>query len=767
MRLSQISIGCLFFISICTFGQIKQTVTGIVSNGIFYPLTGANIQLNKSDSTFQAVSDADGKFKLSLTPGRYWLKVSFTGYTPYQDELLVIAGKSNNLKIQLTETTTALEDVEVKSITQPEVPGGYSIGIEKTMRVPANFFDPVRMATSLPGVVATNDQGNSISIKGYSPNAMLWRLNGLDIVNPNHLANAGTLSDRPVANGGGVSILSSQVLDKTSFYSGTLPVQYGNVLSGAMDMALRPGSKTTREHTVQASLIGIDLATEGPIGKSVESNDANASYLVNYRYSTVGLLSQLGVNLGDETINFQDLTFNLDFSHQKGGNLSVFGFGGLSSNRFDRKEEKDWETEKDRYNIDFNGKVFGVGFMNTTSPVSNGELKFGVSASGQFQERTSMSAQVTVPHIESEYFKSDRTLISSLLSFRKKQTSIFSWETGVTATSFSQEIAARTVLSNAIVTPPNPSGSVNGILWQPYCSTNFTFNFWRVFAGVRYANFTFNKTNSIEPRLSIHRVLKAGSINFSYGIASQIQQTSVYLLGGNTIELNKAHQFSMGYSTVFQDGLRLTSQVYYHQLFDIAVAPFSIPYSVLNQMEEWTSASLESNGRARNYGVELSLEKKFVNKIYFLATGSLYNSEFSGKAGEYYSTRYNGNFTSSLTGGKEWSKTNKVFGIHTRILYLGGMRQSAIDAGESPINGFTVYDNQNEFPVPNPDYFRIDLRASWRKNKPGYTRTISIDIQNLTAQQNVAYRYFDTFTQKVERKNQLGLIPVIVYRVDF
>lgn len=750
------------------FAQLRQPVYGTVTDVVSRPLAGANIQLIRSDSAFLTVSGNDGKFTISVVPGRYLVRATFTGFSNFDEELLVIAGKTNALKIVLQESSQQLSDVEVINRTASEIPGSYSISIEKTMRIPANFFDPVRMAASLPGVVATNDQGNSISIKGYSPNAMLWRLQGLDIVNPNHLANAGTLSDRPVANGGGVSILSSQVLDRTNFYSGSLPVQYGNALSGAMDMSLRPGSKTTREHTVQASLIGIDLATEGPMSKRNESGEANASYLVNYRYSTVGLLSQLGVNFGDEAINFQDLTFNLDFNHRKGGNLSVFGFGGLSSNRFDRKPEDDWEFEKDRYNIDFTGQVFGLGFLNTSKPGNNSELKFGVSASAQFQERESVSGLFADPHIESEYFKSNRSLISSLLNYQNRVSPLFSWTTGAVVTSFMQEMKSQTVLSDPISIMPNPNGSVNGVLWQPYFNTEFDFRSWHISTGFRYVHFTFNKSRSFEPRMSIHRSIKNGQLYLNYGITSQMQQASAYLLGGSDVGLNKAHQVSLGYSGMVRNGLQLSVQVYYHQLYNIAgFQTSSVPFSVLNYMEEWIAFDLKSDGQGRNYGAEATLEKKFTNKIYFLATGSYYQSEFSDKTGKYYPSRFNGNFTSSLTGGKEWARSNKVFGIHVRTLYLGGLRQSAIDAGESPTYGYTVYDNEKEFPEKLPNYFRLDLRASWRKNKPGYTRTISIDIQNVTAQQNLAYRYFDTYLQRVSEKNQLGLIPVLVYRIDF
>jgi hypothetical protein len=749
------------------FGQVKQSVSGIVTDAISKPLAGANIQLIRPDSAFLVVSGEDGKFVISVPPGRYLLKASFTGFAACEEELLVIAGKANALEIALRESTQQLSDVEVTSGTSLQIPGNYSISIEKTMRVPANFFDPVRMATSLPGVVATNDQGNSIAIKGYSPNAMLWRLQGLDIVNPNHLANAGTLSDRPVANGGGVSVLSSQVLDRTNFYSGSLPVQYGNALSGAMDMSLRPGNKTSREHTIQASLIGIDLATEGPMSRRNESGEANASYLVNYRYSTVGLLSQMGVNFGDEVINFQDLTFNFDFKHKEGGSLSVFGFGGLSSNEFDRKLQDEWETEKDRYNIDFTGKVFGAGFLNTYRVGQKGILKSGISISGQRQERESQSDPVIQEHIIREYYSSNKTLVSGRLSLQERISTNASFEAGIMVTSVNHELKSETEASNLAATFPEYDGSVFGVLWQPFAVVNWKVGQFDMNAGLRYVYFTFNKTSSLEPRAGVSTPLFNGLLSFNYGITSQQQQTQTYLAVGNeTLGLNRAHQLSLGYAKNVK-GISVMGNAFYHHLFNVAIAPGSIPYSILNQMEDFVPGNLSSDGKGRNYGLEVSAEKKFANKLYFLAGGSWYQSEFSDGGSDYYAARYNGNFTSNLSGGKEWSKRNKTFGIHTRVLYLGGLRQPFIDVVQSQMSGTTVYSNPNEFAVQLPNYFRIDLRASWRKNKPGYTRTISIDIQNLTGQQNLAYRYYDTHLQKVEKKNQLGLIPVVVYRIDF
>jgi hypothetical protein len=271
--------------------ELTQTVKGSVADRFTGAMiSGANIKLTGKDGEKLVQSSEQGLFNIDVPVGRYILTISHTAYESYASELLVIAAHQSIIKIELTPGVTVLDEVSVSGTVpvDDDVPGLRSLSIEKTLRIPANFLDPVRAITAYPGVVATNDQSNTIMVHGNSPNGLLWRLNGLDIVNPNHLANAGTLSDRPVANGGGVNILSAQMLDRTDFYLGALPAHYGNATAGVIDMGLRSGNKDDHQFTGQASVIGLDFAAEGPLGKK-----HNNSFLANYRYSTVGLLSAM------------------------------------------------------------------------------------------------------------------------------------------------------------------------------------------------------------------------------------------------------------------------------------------------------------------------------------------------------------------------------------------------------------------------------------------------------------------------------------------
>ena len=754
----------LFFFSFISRAQeITQSVAGKVKEATTNELlSGANVSIFQKDKlVIGASTDAQGKFSLTLVPGRYKMEVSFTGYQSFEQELLVIAGKSPLLEITLLESPTVLEEVTIKPTGISE-PGVTSLSIEKTLRVPANFFDPVRMLSSYPGVVATNDQANSITVKGYSPNGVLWRLQGLDIVNPNHTANAGTLSDKPTVSGGGVSILSAQLLDKTDFHSGNLSPRYGNALAGVMDMSLRTGSTGKMQYTAQASLIGIDLAAEGPISKEKQS-----SFLVNYRYSTIGLLSQMGVDFGDETINFQDVSFNLNFPAKKGGNLSVFGFAGWSKNLFDAKPEAEWEEEKDRYTINYKGTAYGAGFVNQFRP-GWASVSLGASISGQDQTRTSQGTLVPYPNVYREGYSSDRMIVSSFLKGVHKINSGFI-ELGVNTSYLTNDMDVSTV-TQLYIDPftANVNGTVSGFLMQPYFAWQQYIGKFNLNAGIRYINFSYNQSDSFEPRVSISRNVMDNLFTLSYGLTSQWQQTQTYLTtGNNQLPFSKSNQFTLEWRRKFNTDISVVSSAYYHELFNIPIAPGTQYYSLINQWEDFPEANLVADGKGRNYGIDGYVEKRFYGDMYFMVSGSVYKSQFSNTGSQFEDSRFSGNFTSSLLTGKEWKSKNKVFGVHARVLYLGGLRQAPIDEAASEFVGTTIYDYSQGYSIKYPDYFRTDLRVSWRKNKPGYTRTLSIDVQNLTGQLNVAYQYFDTYTKEVTTKYQLGIIPVIAYRVDF
>lgn len=755
-------LACLLGCPLVSAQQNQQVIGRVEDKATHVALTGASVILVQDTTTQGTTSDESGVFFFkNIPPGRYTVKVSFTGYETVWRELLVIAARRSEVVIALQEFQNTLDEVVIISAkTESYEPGEHSITNEKALRIPANFFDPVRVITSYPGVMTANDQNNTIVIRGNSPAGLLWRINGLDVVNPNHLANAGTFSDKPASYGGGVNIISSQLMERTDFYTGSLPVQYGNALSGVIDMKLRDADTTDYQYTAQASLIGLDLAAEGPLGKK-----KNTSVLANYRYSTVGLLSQLGVKFGDEDISFQDLTFSLHSNLSKGASVSWFGFAGTSKNSFEHKAASDWEVDKDQYDIDYQSKNFGTGliFNQVTKAVN---LSTGVSFSGSAQTRDQYASPELagdVPDvIYEDRFDMNKLLVSAFGRLNAKLSDNLI-ETGVQVNYMDDDIES----VNKTGTSPETvnGGSVKGFLVQPYAQ-------WKVFlsdkvsvqTAVRYVYFTYNQTGSVEPRIGFEFSPTANSsIKATYNLLSQVQSVATYANGNENLEMTKSHHLDLSYTYVSYNGFRLSSTAYYQMLFDVPVDEVPSSFSLLNSIEVYPGSGLVSTGTGHNYGLEMLTEKHFFNKSYFIAGASYYKSQYKGSDEVERNTRFDGNYSVNLTYGREWSKIKKqshrTFGVSSRVLYLGGLRETPFVAG--------VPDESRAFENKLNDYFRLDLRLNWRKNKGSHTRTIAIDIQNLFNVQNEAYHYYDYVKGKVTTQYQLGLIPVLVYRIDF
>jgi hypothetical protein len=360
--------------------QLTQTIRGIILDNITQtPLPGANVILLNTDPILGATTDVDGNFRIPNVPvGTYAVKISFVGY---KDRVLpsvtVNSGKEVVLNIPIEENIVEMNEIVItatekeKPINDMAVVSARTFSVEETRKFAAAVNDPARMVTSFAGVVQTDDGNNNVSIRGNSPHGLLWRMEGVDIPNPNHFANTGTA-------GGGISILSSQLLSNSDFMTGAFPAEYGNALSGVFDLQLRRGNNEKPEYTFQAGFLGIDAAAEGPFSKNYKG-----SYLVNYRYSTLSILDKMGVSIGDAVTNFQDFSFNVYLPTTKLGNFSLFGFGGLSDQQLDaEKDSTKWDSDDDRFNNSYLSNTGAAGIKHSLIISEKSHLQSSLVFSG-------------------------------------------------------------------------------------------------------------------------------------------------------------------------------------------------------------------------------------------------------------------------------------------------------------------------------------------------------------------------------------------------
>jgi len=179
---------------------------------------------------------------------------------------------------------------------------------------------------------------------------------------------------------------------------------------------------------------------------------------------------------------------------------------------------------------------------------------------------------------------------------------------------------------------------------------------------------------------------------------------------------------------------------------------------------------LVNKGIGRNYGAELTFEQFMHKDLYFLLSGSLYDSKYKALDNIWRNSRYNGNYALSFTAGKEWrssGRKSRVYGVNVRTLSSGGFRTTPIDIQRSIAEGKTKFVESLAYTQQMPDYFRTDLRVSMKRNRSRSTTTLALDIQNVTNHQNLGGRYFDPETAQIKKWYQLPLLPVLSYKIEF
>jgi CarboxypepD_reg-like domain len=774
-------------------GQILRGTVTDADTG--EPLNGAAAYLLKTNPPIGATTSESGSYLIEKLPvGRYQVQISHLGYeTLTIAEVLVASGRETVLNIQLREREDSLQTVVVKASSlnnSSDAPINLlNFSVEEQFRFPATNFDPARLAMSYPGVAGENDGTNIISVRGNSPNALQWRLEGVEIVNPNHTANAGTFGDRPTGAGGGVNILSAQVLGSSSLLTGAFPAQYGNALGGIMDMNLRSGNDQRHELIAQAGFIGIEAAAEGPIsvgssavgsGQSGATNAASPSFLVNYRYSFTGLLTAMGADFGDEATAYQDVAFHVALPGKRGGKLSVFGVGGKSSTLY-RSPTDSAKIDKERFNIDFQSKMGAAG-MTYVKPLGKHSVWRTVAILSALEhERTAYIATSGV-RSESDHLRQQKLSISSNFSHKINANNRIK---------FGAEAALDDENYKTIVSTFGGNVVASGWFLQPFFDWHTNFGA-RCELGAGLHGSIYNLQYSeqlLEPRLSLAIGFGRGKLVFGYDQYSQRLPTQLNLFQNKRKQLGvtKARQLTAGYQLEFTNSVVFKAAAYLQNLYDVPVyfgkdgpvsslnfTDFSLTY--LSRGEPIFANNFGNGGKGRNYGLDLSLQKYLTDRAFFLLAGSLYRSKFYvPQLGlvreEWKSTRFDGGHTLNLTVGREFTKQKNgktiINGISGKLAWLGGFRDTPIDLAASEATGYTVYFQQYAFTEKLDDYFRIDLRLYRKWNKTSKNSMLSLDIQNLTNRKNAQYHYFDTVQGKVLLKRQLGLLPIMTWRGEF
>lgn len=786
----------MFFYAVTAVAQSTQTVRGRVLDEVSQtPLIGVNVVVMSGPGTvLGSTTDENGEYRIEKVPvGRQTVKISYIGYEDQTiPNVMVTAGKEVVMNITLTEKVSQLSEVTVTADTKEDktatnndlaVVSARSFNVDDTKRYAGALGDPSRMAANFAGVVGGNDSRNDIVVRGNSPTGMLWQMEGLNIPNPNHF---GAL----VATGGPVSILNNNNIDKSDFITSAFPAQYGNATAGVFDLKLRDGNNQKNEFLGQIGFNGFELGAEGPFGKN-----SKASYIINYRYSTLAVFQTLGIEFGtgSNTPLYQDLNFKVSLPAGKNGKISIFGLGGTSEIDL-LGSEADLDSDTDLYgseNIDsyprYQTGVAGISYEKSVSEKTFLKLTAGVSATSENFYADSLvrdeANEVVAKYLTSE---ADFTTQKYSLNFytRTKLDTKNSLTSGFYIDAMSFDLFNRDAYANLGRDTVRLDVEENATLYQFYTTWRHRFtNRLSLNTGIHGQYYSLNEQIVAEPRVSLQYVINGShALSVGYGLHHQVQNITTSFIQTKTqngmVLTNKGLGFTasqhyvLTYDWNISGNTRLKAEAYYQRLNDVPVERKPTSFSALNTGASFAPMdqdSLVNTGTGTNYGLELTLERFYSRGFYYLLTTSLFDSRYEGSDGIERNTAFNTKFVFNALAGKEWRLGNngRFFSLNLKLTTIGEKYLTPIDFAKSQEFGRTIYRNSAAYSERQSNYFRTDLRLAYRKEYAKSTLEVSLDLQNLTNNKNIFSQSYNPRTNSIATQYQQAFFPVPYMRFTF
>ena len=784
----------LFFAFFYSSAQ-KHTITGFVydaSSG--EPLLGANVY--DAENFVGTTTNNYGFYSLTLKEGKYIIKASFVGYSPWIIKLDL--AKDTVINIEL-KPSIELDEVEIKSsaITQQLKSSQMSVNelpMKDLKKIPVFFgeTDIIKALQLMPGVQSGSDGTSGLYVRGGGPDENLILLDGVPVYNVNHLF-------------GFFSVFNADAINSVSLVKGGFPARYGGRLSSVLDIRMKEGNMKEYHGTVSAGIISAKVMVEGPIKKDV------SSFIFTARRTYIDLLTlpvQAIVNKMHEEYheknyggyNFYDLNGKINYKFSEKDRLYLSAYMGndkaYGRNRYEYEDIKDrsdfklrWGniTTSLRWNHLFNSKLF------SNTRFSYSRYHFLVSESYETESQTDFEsfAYDYGSGIDDVALSSDFDYVP-LPSHHLRFGASYIFHTftpGVNVYSAKQGQSGDSVSIDTTY----GTGKVYASEIDAYIEDDFSIGKRvKINAGLHASGFYVKNKfyYSLQPRASI-RVLATDKLSFKASYAKMQQYihllsnssiglpTDLWLPVTDTIKPMKSQQVALGAMYNFNDVFELNVEGYYKWMKDLIEYKPGASYLMTNS--GWQDMITTGNGW--NYGVEVMF-KKTTGKLsgWIAYTLSWAWRQFDYISPEKFPYRYDRRndisivltykLNDKIDMGATWVFGNgyPVTLPFDKYLALEDYKQILAynEEGWGTLPYLDNVENRNNYKMPN--YHRLDLGVNFHKQKKKGERTWSVGIYNAYFRQNPFFLYIDYDYNHMDGNNepkkvlkQVSLFPGIPY----
>ncbi len=730
-------------------------------------------------------SDANGKYYISLPPGKYRLSVRHLGMEPIQIRIAIYANAV--LNFEMGDKPEALEEVIIKArkedenISAPQA-GVTMLNITEIKRLPAFMgeVDVIKSLQLLPGVNAVGEGSGGFNVRGGRIDQNLILMDGAQIFNSAHAL--GLLSN-----------FNPDVVEDFALYKGNVPAQFGGRASSVLDVRTRNGNFEKIKVKGGIGLVSSRLTVEGPIVKN------KTSFIVGARssYSDWMLKSVDNTDVRKSSASFYDINANITHKFSPLNSLSLSYYRG-----------NDFFRYSDQFGYDYTTQLFNLKWK---AIISDSWSSAFTAVSGDYQS-----------NLYDYTIASARSLSNGIGYYQLKQNFLYT-NKEKHAINFGAD--ANLYNGKPEISKPYGEGSMTkgqrvekdrGREFGFYANEEYTISpIFSIAAGLRYSLYQYLGPDTVysyqpgavrsvstitdtsffaknqviktyggfEPRISAKISLSdQSSIKVSYNRMRQyihlISNSSaptpidIWQVSNLYIKPQIADNYSIGYFKNAKDNMfELSAEVFYKTTANL-VEYKDFAQLLLNRHLE--TELLQGKGKA--YGIEFFAKKNlgawtgWISYTYLRSFIKVDGShpEEQVNQGNWYPTNYDKPNTINVTANRKLGKNAR---FATNFTYSTGRPTSALVSNYSGGSiAIPVYSDRNQYRIP--DYWRVDVSITINNVFNKIEDNLTFSVYNLFARRN-AYSVFyqqppGTLVPQGYKLSILGsALPSITYNFSF
>jgi hypothetical protein len=773
----------IFFLQVKAQVQEQKVVRGrLVEELIKKGISDAELTFEGEAKIYKVQTNAEGEFAIALPYGRYFCRLHKRGYQLLENyNLLITSAEEKYFELEATpifeiESVSIIGDSTARYPFTGEV-SKRKIEPEETGRWAGTLYDPLRAVSYLPGISFINDDHNDIVMRGRSPLGVLWRIEGIDIPNPNHFQN-------PLSNGGPISFINNNILHSLEVKTGAMEARYGNALSGVVDMRFRSGNVYRTSRMFMLSAGGLEAMLELPFAPK-----QGISMIAAYRYSTLALLDQIGIKAGDlvGVPAFQDFSFKLHLPKTKAGKWSVFGIIGQSNNNMlESKLPKSvfWDKANPIYQKDINKEALRLflglknEFLTSKGWFWQTSLGYNLMQNGATIDTLSLE-QMSIYRSGAFARTLHKITIHPNTRFRHKN---IAFEAGAILDVI--HYASRDTWQFGLGDLKNSRMKVLSGMVRAYAQIQFKWAArWSLEAGTHWLYYTANQRIEPDIRAKLAYWSSEKSV-FSIFTGSYAQVLPLEVLywqdsKNNLIYLPsknlRAQEITFSHTVYTIPSVSIRNEIFFNYSFNYFTSISPSSFSSINWGESQSPAfrlanTYQQDGKGLSWGWDFSVEKKITKRYYFIINAALLQAKYKASDNRWYSSRFHRTINANILAGYEkpvGRRKQTALLADARLAIAEGNRYTPISYLASSLLGRTVYDSTLTNQYLGKPYFRIDVQIGMRINQRKLAHQFYISVQNVSNRANIGAEIFDSRYQKPQFQYQLGLFPLIFYKLNW